>query len=235
LGAVLHFPYLGERIGVAARIGDGLDLAAPLDAKGVPIVALVGSCMNCGKTAAACALVRHMSHSGLTIDGLKATGVSLRRDVLAMEDAGARATAIFTDLGVVSTTGANAPAVTRALLTRLAAGRPDAIVVEMGDGLLGAYGVAAILEDPQIHAAFTAVVLAANDPVAAWGGVRMLRERFGIEPVAVTGPATDNVAGTRIIEDTVGVAALNARTSGERLAALVEERLGLKIAPAVER
>jgi hypothetical protein len=234
LGAVLHFPYLGERIGVAAKIGDGLDLAAPLDAGGVPIVALVGSCMNCGKTAAACALVRHMSHSGLTIDGVKATGVSLRRDVLAMEDAGARATAIFTDLGVVSTTGANAPAVTRALLTRLAAGRPDAVVVEMGDGLLGAYGVAAILEDAQIRAAFTAVVLAANDPVAAWGGVRMLRERFGIEPLAVTGPATDNVAGTRIIEDTVGVPAINARTEGERLAALVEERLGLKVAPAVE-
>lgn len=234
LGAVLHFPYLGERIGVAARIGNGLDLAAPLDAGGVPIVALVGSCMNCGKTAAACALVRHMSHSGLTIDGVKATGVSLRRDVLAMEDAGARATAIFTDLGIVSTTGANAPAVTRALLTRLAAGRPDAVVVEMGDGLLGAYGVAAILEDVQIRAAFTAVVLAANDPVAAWGGVRMLRERFGIEPLAVTGPATDNVAGTRIIEDTVGVPAINARTEGERLAALVEERLGLKIAPAVE-
>ena len=206
LGAVLHFPYLGERIGVAARIGgEPLDLAAPIDAAGVPVIALVGSCMNCGKTAAACTLVRHLSHGGLTVDGLKSTGVSLRRDVLAMEDAGARATALFTDFGVVSTTPANAPALTRTLVTRLAAGRPDVIVAELGDGLLGAYGVAAILEDAQIRAAFTAVVLAANDPVAAWGGVRMLREQFGIEPVAVTGPATDNMAGTRIIEEAVGV------------------------------
>ena len=238
LGAVLHFPYLGERIGVAARIGGPgagpLDLAggARLDTAGVPVVALVGSCMNCGKTAAACTLVRYLSHGGLTVDGFKATGVSLRRDVLAMEDAGARATAIFTDLGVVSTTAANAPAVTRTLLTRLAASRPDAIVAELGDGLLGAYGVAAILEDAEIRAAFTAVVLAANDPVAAWGGVRMLRERFGVEPVAVTGPATDNLAGTRIIEDALGVAAINARTDGERLAALVKERLGLGAASA---
>ena len=230
LGAVLHFPYLGERIGVAARIGaERLDLAARLDTAGVPVVALVGSCMNCGKTAAACALVRHLSHGGLTVDGFKATGVSLRRDVLALEDAGARATAIFTDLGVVSTTAANAPAVTRTLLTRLASSRPDAIVAELGDGLLGAYGVAAILEDPEIRAAFTAVVLAANDPVAAWGGVRMLRERFGVEPVAVTGPATDNLAGTRIIEDAVGVPAINARSDGERLTALVRERLGLGV------
>ncbi|HEY2294505.1 MAG TPA: hypothetical protein VGM86_27720 [Thermoanaerobaculia bacterium] len=229
LGAVLHFPYLGERIGVAARIGgpggELLDPEAPIDAAGVPVIALVGSCMNCGKTAAACTLVRHLSHGGLTVDGLKATGVSLRRDVLAMEDAGARATGIFTDLGVVSTTPANAPAAMRTLVTRLATGRPDAIVAELGDGLLGAYGVAAILDDPAIRKAMTAVVLAANDPVAAWGGVRMLRERFGIEPVVVTGPATDNVAGTRIIEEAVGVPAINARTDGERLAGLVRQKL----------
>jgi hypothetical protein len=234
LGAVLHFPYLGERIGVAARIGgEPLDLAAPIDAASVPVIALVGSCMNCGKTAAACTLVRHLSHGGLTVDGLKATGVSLRRDVLAMEDAGARATAIFTDFGVVSSTPANAPALTRTLVTRLAAARPDVIVAELGDGLLGAYGVAAILDDPQIRSAFTAVVLAANDPVAAWGGVRMLRERFGIEPVAVTGPATDNLAGTRIIEEALGVPAINARTDGERLAAQVRKAVGLMAAEAV--
>ncbi len=234
LGAVLHFPYLGERIGVAARIGGApLDPSAPIHAAGVPVVALVGSCMNCGKTAAACTLVRQLSHAGWTVDGLKATGVSLRRDVLAMEDAGARATALFTDLGVVSTTPANAPAVTRMLVSRLAAARPDVIVAELGDGLLGAYGVAAILDDAEIRAAFTAVVLAANDPVAAWGGVRMLRERFGIEPAAVTGPATDNLAGTQIIEEALGVPALNARTDGERLAARVREKLGLGV-PAVQ-
>jgi hypothetical protein len=234
LGAVLHFPYLGERIGVAARIGgEVLDLGAPLDAAGVPVVALVGSCMNCGKTAAACTLVRHLSHGGFTVDGLKSTGVSLRRDTLAMEDAGARATGLFTDLGVVTTTPANAPALTRTLITRLAASRPDVIVAELGDGLLGAYGVAAILEDAEIRAAFSAVVLAANDPVAAWGGVRMLRERFGIEPAAVTGPATDNIAGTEIIEEALGVPAINARTNGEKLAARVRELLGLGV-PAAE-
>jgi hypothetical protein len=233
LGAVLHFPFLGERIGVAARIGGApLDPAAPVPPPasagggGVPVVALVGSCMNCGKTAAACALVQRFSHDGWTVDAFKATGVSLRRDVLAMEDAGARTTAIFTDLGVVTTTPANAPAVARTLLARLAAGRPDLIVAELGDGLLGAYGVAAILADPEIRAAFGAVVLAANDPVAAWGGVRMLREQFGIEPAAVTGPASDNLAGTRIIEETLGLPAVNARSAGERLAAVVRERLG---------
>lgn len=226
LGAVLTFPYLGERIGVAAHIGgEPLDPLAPLATGGVPVVALVGSCMNCGKTAAACALVHALARQGMVVDGLKATGVSLRRDILALEDAGARRTAIFTDLGVVATTEANAAAVTRALLNRLATGRPGAIIAELGDGLLGAYGVGAILADAEIRAAFSAVVLAANDPVAAWGGVRLLRERFGIEPVAVTGPATDNLAGTRIIERELGVPAINARADGAQLAALVRQRL----------
>lgn len=227
LGTVLRFPFVGERVGEPARIGNGpLDLAAPLEVGRVPVVALVGSCMNAGKTAAACALVRELTHAGLQVDGAKTTGVSLRRDVLAMEDAGARRTALFTDLGVVSTTARNAAAVTRTLLTRLAAApSPDLLVVELGDGLLGAYGVDAILADAEVRAAFSAVVLAANDPVAAWGGVEILRRDYGIEPVAVTGPATDNLVGTRLIEDRLGVPAVNARSDAERLAAVVREAL----------
>ncbi len=227
LGAVLAFQVLGERIGHPARIArEPLAPRPALDARGVPLVALVGSCMNAGKTAAACALVQELTHRGLTIDGFKATGVSLRRDILAMEDSGCRQTAIFTDLGVVSTTGANSAQVTRTLATRLAAASPDAIVVELGDGLLGAYGVDAILADPELRAAFTAVVLAANDPVAAWGGVKILRETYGIEPAAVTGPATDNAVGVALIEERLGVPAVNARTAPARLAEVVLARLG---------
>jgi hypothetical protein len=230
LGTVLRFPVLGERIGEPARIGERTLEASPaLDTRGVPVVALVGSCMNAGKTAAACALVRELTHGGMAVDGLKTTGVSLRRDVLAMEDAGARRTALFTDLGVVSTTARNAAAVTRTLLTQLAASpSPDALVCELGDGLLGAYGVDAILADAEVRASFTAVVLAANDPVAAWGGVEILRRDYGIEPVAVTGPATDNLVGTTLIEQRLGVPAVNARTDAARLAVVVREALAAR-------
>lgn len=228
LGAVLAFPVLGERIGHPARIApEPLAPKPPLDTRGVPVVALVGSCMNAGKTAAAAALVQEATHRGLVVDGFKATGVSLRRDILAMEDAGCRQTAIFTDLGVVSTTGANAPAVARTLATRLAAGAPDLIMVELGDGLLGAYGVDAILADAELARSFTAVVLAANDPVAAWGGVRILRETYGIEPAAVTGPATDNAVGVSLIEERLGVPAINARTAPGALADVVLARIGV--------
>jgi hypothetical protein len=222
LGQILHFPYLGERIGVPANIGIG---AIPpddrLQVEGIPVVALVGSCMNSGKTAAACSLIQEFSRRGLKVVAGKTTGVSLRRDILAMEDAGARATSIFTDLGIVTTTPAVAPKAARTLLTLLAQQKPDVIVLELGDGLLGLYGVDAILDDEALRSTFAAVVLAANDPVAAWGGVRLLRERHGIATTVVTGPSTDNDAGTVLIEKQCQVPARNARSNPSGLGDVV--------------
>ncbi len=234
LGVVLQFPYLGERIGVPARAGyRRLDYDFPLDTKGVPVVALAGTCMEAGKTAAACAIVSRMRHRGLVVDAFKATGVSLRRDILAMADAGARNTMIFTDLGVITTTPKTGPALTRTMLTELSATKPDVIVFELGDGLMGTYGVDSILACDDIRKVLSGVVLSANDPVAAWGGVRLLRERFSVEPCVVTGPATDNAVGVEIIEQQMNVAAFNALSSGAALGDWVIEALGLK-AKAIE-
>jgi hypothetical protein len=228
LGVVLQFPYLGERIGVPARIGQRpLDLEAQLDTQGVPVVALAGSCMEAGKTAAACAVIARMRHRGLAVHAFKATGVSLRRDILAMEDAGARKTMIFTDFGVGTTTAKVGPALTRAMLTEMAQGHPDIIVFELGDGLLGTYGVEAILASPDIRNAISVLLLSANDPVAAWGGVKLLRDKFGIEPALVTGPATDNQVGVDIIVQQMGVGACNAITSGGELGDRVIAAAGL--------
>ena len=71
-------------------------------------------------------------------------------------------------------------------------------------------------------------ILSANDPVAAWGGVKLLRERFAIEPCVVTGPATDNQVGVEIITEQMNVAAFNALSNGAALGDCVIEALGLK-------
>ncbi len=229
LGSVLAFPFLGERIGVPAKTGyKALDYDTPLDARGVPVVAIAGTCMEAGKTAAASAIIARMRHRGLVVDAFKATGVSLRRDILAFEDAGARRTMIFTDLGIVTTTAKCGPALTRTMLTEMATGAPDVIVFELGDGLLGTYGVESILRQPDIKSALTAVVLSANDPVAAWGGVKLLRERFGIEPCVVTGPATDNLVGVEIIREQMNVQAFNAISSPADLGDHIINHLGLR-------
>jgi hypothetical protein len=65
--------------------------------------------------------------------------------------------------------------------------------------------------------------------------VKLLRERFDIEPCAVTGPATDNAVGVRIIEEQMGVHACNAMTSGAQLGDHILASLGLadRLAQAV--
>ena len=222
LGTVLSFPYLGERIGVPARAGSSsLGEDTELAMNGVPVVALSGTCMDSGKTAAACAIVGRLRHLGFNVSACKATGVSLRRDVLAMEDAGAGETMIFSDFGIVTTTEANGPELTRALLSGLAKNHPDVIVLELGDGLLGAYGVGAILSDATIREALTTVVLCANDPVSAWGGAELLRKEFSIEPAVVTGPATDNAVGVQQINERCDLPAVNALSNGVALGDMI--------------
>jgi len=228
LGAVLNFPHLGERIGVPARVGaEKLEGLPPLDTKGVPLVALAGTCMDSGKTAAACAIVSRLRHQGLTVDAFKATGVALRRDVLAMEDAGARNTLIFSDFGVVASSNENGPAVTRTMINSLCEQKPDAIVFELGDGLLGTYGVQAILADEEIQKALSCIVLCANDPVAAWGGVKLMQQDYGLDTDIVTGPATDNLVGKKLINERLNVPAFNALTDSTDLGGAVMDVLKL--------
>lgn len=218
LGTVLHFPYLGERIGVPARAGShGLDADSPFSVGNVRVIALAGTCMDSGKTAASCAIISRLRHLGYRVAACKATGVALRRDILAMEDAGAEPTMIFSDFGVITTTANNGPVLTRSLLHAIAQKEPDVIVIELGDGLIGEYGVDAILADSAIRDALTGVVLCANDPVAAWGGVRLLEDTYGIKPVVVTGPATDNDVGVEQIRKRMGLPGINALSSAAAL------------------
>jgi hypothetical protein len=87
--------------------------------------------------------------------------------------------------------------------------------------------VQSILSQADIKTALTAVALSANDPVAAWGGVKLLRERFGIEPAVVTGPATDNLVGVEIIREQLNVEAYNAISNPADLGDHIISRLGL--------
>jgi len=225
LGQVLTFPEFQSRTGVPAHIArNALPPVATLGPV-APVVYVAGTCMNAGKTAAACQLVRHFSRRGLRVAGCKLTGVSLRRDALSMIDYGAERALTFTDTGVVTTSQETAVGSSRAILTELMRGQPDVIVAELGDGILGEYGVQAILSDPELKTAGAALVLCANDPVGAWGGVELLRHTFGWQVDVVSGPATDNDVGCRYVRRELALPAFNARSHGGELAELLAEKL----------
>jgi len=225
LGGVLVFPEFESRSGVPAHIGMNAIAANGKPAADVPVVYVAGTCMSSGKTSAACRLIRQLASRGLAVGACKLTGVSLRRDTLQMSDYGARWSVSFTDAGIVSSSAENAVEVAGTLFAHLAKRGAQVIVAELGDGILGEYGVAEILSEPALTSVAAALVLCANDPVGAWGGNRVFEERFGLAIDVVSGPATDNTVGTRFVTEQLELAAINARTHGPELGAFVVDRL----------
>lgn len=185
------------------------------------VIAVAGTCMNSGKSTAAAAVIRRLCAQGKVVNAGKATGVAAIRDVMSFRDHGAAMALSFLDCGIPSTAyHSDTAAICAQLLGHLAAEEPDVIVLELGDGLMGAYGVDEILSQPQSARMIDGVLLAANDVVGAWAGVQTLRS-WGHRCIAVTGPATDNLAGVWKLES-LGQPAANIMREPDRLFELVE-------------
>lgn len=221
-------PLLCEVLGAVETGGQPVTIRrelppAPAKLHDVPIILVEGSCMSAGKTHAAATIIGKLSQRGYRLNGAKLTGVACMRDLLEMEDHGAKRTMSFLDMGLPSTVGRTDTAeIARHILADLGSDKPDAIVVELGDGIIGYYGVQEILKDQEILSRTKAHVMAANDLVAAWGAVQLMRG-WGIDIDVLTGPATDNDAGEDYAAKELRVPAANARTNAHKLVDLVEE------------
>jgi len=228
VGPPLDVEVLGMvlRDGRPANIADAAVPDAPEDQPIPPVIVVSGTCMNAGKTFAACEIVARLTARGYLCGGVKLTGVAALRDTLNMSDHGAASTLSFVDCGLPSTAGNPEVAyVARRILRTIAAqnaGELDVIVAELGDGLIGSYGVDLILQDPAFRSLVRAHVLCATDLVAAWGGLRWM-EMHGLLADVIAGPATDNEIGVNTIRRDMGVAAHNARLDAEALVDHVEQ------------
>jgi len=225
LGAILSFPELGDRVGRPAHIRDhAVPLSDRLESR-VPVVYIAGTCMNAGKTVAAAELVRGLARSGLRVAASKLTGVSLMRDALAMVDAGAIAALTFNDTGIATTRAGLTVTAAKGIFNRLATHKPDVIVAELGDGILGEYGVQDILRDPELTAVGAAYVMAAPDPVGCWGSTTLMRDLFHLPVTVLTGPATDNEVGRDYIKAELQLPAHNAQRDAAGLVEVVRAAL----------
>ena len=222
-------------LGHAARDGSTLamaDFVAPVPARRLdaPVVLIVGTSMDAGKTIAAKAVVRALKRAGLTVAAAKLTGVARYRDILAVSDAGADRVADFVDAGLPSTA---VPAeefepALRSLLSVIAQGEPDALVFEAGASPLEPYNgdVAIRVLGDRVRC----TILCASDPYAVVG----VMSAFGMTPDLVSGRATSTEAAVSLIGKLCEIEAVNLldpETHG-RLAQILHERLGLAPVPA---
>lgn len=186
-----------------------------------PIVMIAGTCMNSGKTVAATEIIRHAANAGLRVAGAKLSGIACLRDTLHMQDHGAVATASFLDCGLPSTVdcGDLSP-VAKGILNHLNTFKPDLIVVELGDGIVGGYAVDSVLKDVEIKAAIYSFVFCASDYVGVIGGMAVLKD-LDIDINVIAGSVTDSQMGEDFVQEHFGIKAGNARRNGSRLFELV--------------
>jgi hypothetical protein len=194
-----------------ARIQDyALDPVYELTAS-APLVMVSGTSMNTGKTFACAQIVRALTDRGLRVAAAKLTGAALQRDARAMKEKGAVACATFLDVGVVSSTNKDMGPLAKALIAHLNTFEPDVIVLELGDGFIGYYGVDELLQDKEIQKFTSAHVVAATDLAGAWAADQVFRNRYRSPITAFVGPVTDNLVGKQYIQNALGVAAHNAQ------------------------
>lgn len=151
---------------------------APLSAEPlrVPVLLVVGTAAEVGKTTFASSLVEHLAMRGVRVAATKLTGTGRLRDLLAMKKAGAHAAADFVDAGLPTTycrTSDTVRAAARSLVRRLAESGAEFVVAECGGDLIGG-GVPDLLTDPVLQACCVGVVIVPSDVVASYGAEHWL-------------------------------------------------------------
>jgi hypothetical protein len=167
----------------------------------VPVVAVVGTSMNSGKSTTLACLARGLSAAGLTVHAGKVTGTGAGNDAHHFTDAGADRVVDFTDFGHPSTFGLPFHDVRDVFATMadvLASpaehGAPDVVLVEIADGLYQG-DTSRLLTDDAFRSVVDRVVFAAGDALGASGGIAALRA-LGCEPSVVSGVLTGSPIAT---------------------------------------
>lgn len=151
-------------------------LRGPID---VPVVAIVGTSMDAGKTTTSAHLVRGLRKHGDRVGYAKVTGTAAAGDPGLLRDAGASVVLDFTDVGFASTyrlPPATVAAIFEELVLHLAASRCDSIVIEVADGLLQRE-TEALLESRTFRSRVDGLIFTAADSLGALGGCNWLRDR----------------------------------------------------------
>ena len=229
----LEWPTEVEYLGTVQGSGRPVnlkDFALPLIEEAlpeVPVVMVVGTCMDAGKTSVCKSLLEPFLEKGFSINAGKVSGVACERDLIAMERHGAKETLSFVDFGLPSTTHLESLVpVARSMVHYLSRSNPDFILLELGDGIVGAYRVASLFEDEQLMSRCVSTILCANDLMGVWGALQWLTSAGSPkQSVLVSGRVTDSTEGVRFIEENWNLPAANAFDGAAKICTHVLESM----------
>ncbi len=226
--------------GIPVNLKERLFRPTARDTSGAgPLLVVVGTGMNSGKTTVLSQTLHGLSRQGLRVAAGKLTGSVSNRDVDEMRGADAVSVYDFSDYGFPSTYLADPAELSllwRELLAVSGESRPDLTILEIADGVLERE-TALILRDPQFRQRVTGVLVAADCPLSALGAVEELR-KLGYPVLGVSGAFTSAPLFVREFSDHGDVPVLPSTGVGTELAARVMEAFAVstwRSAPAASR
>ena len=185
----------------------GLDYQRPTPSRN-----RTGSSMDAGKTHTAMSLICGLKKGGARVAGIKLTGTASGRDTWNLVDAGADPALDFIDGGFPSTHLCSLDELLdlhKLLLAHAAADGATTVVIEIADGLLQ-QETSALLQSHAFHRTIQHWVFATSDPLAADGGIRVLRD-WGIEPLAISGVISMSPLAMREAQAATGIRCLTSK------------------------
>lgn len=156
--------------------------------RSAPVVAILGSAMDSGKTTAAGNLARGLSLAGCSVGYAKVTGTGASGDPGFLQDAGASHVLDFTDVGYASTYKLSTTICQRImneLVDHLHARNVDVIIMEIADGLLQ-QETAELIRSQSFRHCVDGIVLAASDAMSAVCGSAIL-ESLSLPAIGLAG------------------------------------------------
>lgn len=192
-------PTVIEPIGLVADAnGDVLNtidhgIRARKHSRTVPVIAVLGTSMNSGKTTTAASLIYGLKSAGFKVGATKVTGTGGGNDYYRLLDSGAHQMLDLTDAGFPSTYKLEPSAVERVmktLINSLASAGSEVVVVEVADGVLQGE-TAALLQSDAFRESVSGVLFASRDALGAVAGIRQM-EHLSLPLLGVSGICGDS-------------------------------------------
>lgn len=161
------------------------------EAKRPPVLAVLGTSMNSGKSTTLGCLVNGLTNAGLNVAAGKATGTGAGNDPNLFTDAGAFSVCDFTDFGYPTTYRLDYETVRSLLIAMIneqCATGADTVIIEIADGLFQGE-TSRLLNDPLFSQYVDRVLFSAQDALGAQAGEKILLDA-GLDLAAVSGLLT---------------------------------------------
>lgn len=168
-----------------------------------PLILICGTSMNSGKSLAAAACCKVLSSLGHKVRASKVTGTASLKDILYMNDAGAKYYSDFTHLGYPSTylmSEKELLSIFDKLDLKYANNPKNYWVVEFADGIIQRE-TSILLNSPEIKSRIHKLIFCAVDAFGMIGGLRIMKEKFGLVPDALSGLCSSSPLFIRELSD----------------------------------